>query len=59
MPGFDLQLFGVGPDHAYARDHSDVLEYRNGSWRALETLPEQILSISGGDEFVVRDRLIG
>ncbi|MEO6601147.1 MAG: hypothetical protein ABIQ16_14810 [Polyangiaceae bacterium] len=49
----DLQLFGVGPKHAYARSGSEVLEYRNGSWRALETLPEQVLSISGGDQFVV------
>jgi len=49
----DLQLFGVGPKHAYARSGSDVLEYRNGSWSALETLPEQLLSISGGEQFVV------
>lgn len=49
----DLQLFGVGPKHAYARNGSQVLEFRNGSWRALETLPEQVLSISGGDDFVV------
>jgi len=48
-----LQVFGVGPQHAYARSGSEVLEYRNGNWRTLETLPEQLLSISGGEQFVV------
>jgi hypothetical protein len=49
----DLQIFGVGPKHAYARSGSEVLEYRDGSWQTLSTLPEQILSISGGEKFVV------
>lgn len=48
-----LQLFGAGPEHAYAQYDSEVLEYRDGSWSSLGKLPAQILSISGGDQLAL------